>query len=196
MSGMENDPSLALVHARLKGVLLLNWLAHEAKEGPIKTLAVSALIEDLKRALLVFRRRAEWQFLAEGWMALLKGDLHLAEGLFEKASLNAPTQAKAGKELIGFIRGGAIGPLLSSLKPYASRFPQLAKTVGWVIERPSVQLDSLQTIAKSPLPRSIHGWVELSIGDYLAPNSIIEAIWHWDKALKLNSERCSHDKFD
>ena len=201
MSGMKEDSWLALVHARLKGGEQLTRLADEVEEGTIKSLALSSITEDLKRALLVLRRQPEWQFLAEGWVALLKGDLQQAEELFEKASVNAPTQAKAGRELIGLIDGGiaAIGPLLSSLKPYASRFPQLTKAMGWdgsskdlahKIEAILYQtpLELLQNITQSQLPRPIQGWIELRIGDYLATNATDQAIFHWDKAFKLNSE--------
>lgn len=178
-SGIES--LIALPLARMKGEEALKTLA--SAETPSALLARCSAQPDLKQALLELRRAPEFKELAEGWMALAKGDAEKALLLFRQATVKAPVQAKIGEgvALLSLGKRGEANQCLAPLRLFAAaRFPILHQAMGWhetqEVHGDLLQhylfhapLEELQAVKNSSLPqhKMLKGWVSLRIGDLL-----------------------------
>lgn len=204
MKELAVEQELALCYARLLGREAVVEIANKAN-GIQSKLAQCSLQEDLKSALLSLRQLPELKTIAEGWLALLKGDHERAFISFEQAEAQTPLYAKIGKGVVYLIKGDMQKACiyLEFLKPFASsHFPVLFKEMGWgedLIEENenklsfylfSASLEELKQAERrlSPQQTKIKGWLWLRMGDYLVLKSPKEAILAWDKAKRLNSD--------
>jgi hypothetical protein len=175
------EPRIALPLARMKGEAALKALA--SMDSPSALLARCSVQCDLKQSLLELRQEPEFKEMAEGWMALAKGDAEKALLLFRQANVKAPTHAKIGEgiALLTLGRRQEANQCLTPLRLFAAtRFPKLHDAMGWH-ETHDVQgdllhhylfhasLEELQSVKNSPLPqhKALKGWVSLRIGDLL-----------------------------
>jgi hypothetical protein len=204
--------SLNLPLARMKGPQAMQEAASQSTHIHAK-LALSSLQGNLKNSLLFLRQQAEFREIAEGWLALLKGDSIKALSSFTEAKLKKPVHAHIG-EGIGFLTQQNFIKAqqhLMNLKPFANKFyPALAKTMKWDSSDSthshfhpvplldylhSDSIDKLKSAAIS-LPKgqsSLGGWLWLRIGDHLwSQFKKQEAIKAWMKA-KDNNKRLAID---
>ena len=198
--GVEEE--LALCYARLLGKEAIAEIATQM-QGVQAKLAQCSLQEDIKSALLFLRQLPELKTIAEGWLALLKGDHERAFASFDQAKESSPLYAKIGKGVAYLMKGDMqqANAYLECLRPFASHhFPVLAKEMGWgedLSEAKKRQLPfylffaPLEELKRaenqlSPQQGDIKGWMWLRMGDFLVLKSIKEALYAWDKAKRLN----------
>lgn len=202
MKDLGVEQELAPAYARLLGKEALNEMATETQGVPAK-LAQCSMQENLKAALLSLRQLSELKSVAEGWLALLKGDPERALVSFDQIKEKFPTYAKIGKGMVYLIKGDRkqANAYLEALKPFSShQFPLLAKEMEWGKETPNKEkmlsyylffasLKELQQAESqlSPQQKDTKGWMWIRIGDYLVSKSPNEALVAWDKAKQLNS---------
>ena len=169
---------LQLPCAKLKGREALQALVGTTP-NPTAKLAQCNLQSHLKTGLLELRQMENFKEVAEGWLALTKGDFDKALQLFHQAEGVAPVEAKIG-EGIAFLLKGDIQKAnmrLAHLRPFAAtRFPVLNKVMGWdgsaetsglLLQHylMNASLEELEAVERSSLPhhKALKGWVSLRI---------------------------------
>lgn len=199
--------ALELVLARIQGHQALSSLA-QTLQGPAAKQAYCALQADVdvKAALLALRQLPDLKELAEGWMALLKGDIERAKASFSIAKDKAPVQADIGHGVALLAQGdlSAAASSLARLRPFAARcFPAIAAAMGWGDRDEEARrklssclftatLEELRLTERTMLPTqtALRGWIWLRIGDYLWQNKATkdQACNAWRKAEGFNRD--------
>ncbi len=190
-----------LAHARLLGCEALSRLSKSDRGIPSK-LAHCSIQADTKTSLLAMRQVPELKLIAEGWLALLKGDNERAASSFEEASSLQPLRGNLGRGIVSLLEGkyADAQQLFAPLRPYAHRrFPQLAKAMGWEetqkeslsLLAPLLQNPKLSELIEaekkcSPSNKELRGWIYLKIGDLLVHSSVKKAFLNWDHAVKYH----------
>lgn len=202
-------PQQQLALARLKGPDHLKKYAEE-KNGYWSDLAAISLLPDTKSALLAMRQIPEFKTLAEGWLAIIKGDYKRAIELFQLAAIQQPIMARIGEGIacMAMKNDEHANAHLKSLRIYASHFPELTKVMRW--EDPSqearrvifsefhlLKIEDLQKIEKS-LPaqaKEMRGWLYLKMGDLTYHSRPDQSLHFWSKGADLNKQlRVDHLK--
>ncbi len=188
---------LELAYARLKGKDALEKLTTSTDITSKLAWCYLQADTDLKTALLTLRQEPNLKLMAEGWLALLKGDHERAMQSFQNAEAANPLSAKIGQGVVCLVQKNykLAQNLLEPLHSFASRrFPHLAKVMGWDgIGNHSFCLSyyltqaTLEEIIEAekkcpPQQKELKGWLWLKIGDHLSQKSIPEAIAAWKKA--------------
>jgi hypothetical protein len=192
---------LALAAARLQGPQHLADLA-AANEGMFSRLAACSLEKEIKAALLSMRQCEDLKPVAEGWIALLKGDTGRSKAAFQIAEKNAPVQARVGQAIICLTQNDRVGAdiLLQALRPYSKQFPQLSKILFWddpireerkklshyLFHASFKELEQVEETIPSSM-KTLKAWIYLRMGDLICSQQEEQALALWHRALDLLS---------
>lgn len=195
---------LQLVLARLQGPQALSSLAQTQQgAGARQAQCILQADIDLKTALLALRQLPDFKELAEGWMALLKGDIGRAQASFSSAKDKATLHACVGQGVALLAQGdlSAAALPLAKLRPFAARFPALAAAMGWGDRNEEAKrklssclftatLEELRSAERALLPTQapLRGCMWLRMGDHLWQNKATrsQACNAWRKAESFN----------
>ncbi len=194
------DDQLALAHANLCGQESLRAFA-QSTNSFLATLAACRAQNNPKTALLTLRQSPDWKQIAEGWIAILKGDPQKALESFGASTLSLALYAQLGKAIAFLLQGhrAKAQELLQSLKPFAGqRFPHLAKAIGWMDSEKAPQGLSTQLLhaplnqlieeekKTNPIQKMRKGLLWLRIGDQSSDASAWDLAMKWHPPLRLD----------
>ena len=199
---MQVEAPLQLALCRLQGKEALEKLALENQTLP-SLLAHYFLHPEVKNALQAMRQAPGLRDIAEGWLAILKGDASRASESFAKACGLQPARAKIGLGVAFLLQGEMeqAQTQLSHLRPFAVKhMPILAKAMAWDVPAKETPLNALPVILNGTLPelkaferllpqkeRVLRGWLGLRTGDR-SMKDYEEALRLWTNAEKMHPQ--------
>lgn len=203
ISELDSNVLMSLALARMCGDSTLRAFA-ETRQDLNSLLAACSLQQDVKSGLRMLRKHPDMKCVAEGWLALFKGDYQHAIELFAQGKSTASKQADIGMGVALLCSGDLIGAdkYLNCLRPFSElRFPLLSQAMGWQIAEDGQMREAAKINIHLPLKelltqeKTIHvsqkpaqALIALRIGDHLALIGNNEALSYWNKAENLDPQ--------